>query len=137
MVGEVRGRVDRLVEREPVLRDEPREIAGVDAPRDVSEFDYAGLEMANSRLVAPPRVAAALASLECKVTEIMQPKGLNGKIADRFIVFGEVVGVYIDEAVMTDGLFDIVKAGTVSRLGYMEYAAVTETFTMRRPRWTE
>jgi hypothetical protein len=38
---------------------------------------------------------------------------------------------------MTDGLFDIVKAGSLARLGYMDYAAVTETFAMRRPRWEE
>lgn len=107
----------------------------VDAPRGVSEFDYAGLAMAPSRLVRPPRVAEALAALECKVTEIIQPKGLDGKTGDRFVVFGEVVGVYVDEAVLTDGLFDIVKAGTVSRLGYMDYSSITETFQMRRPRW--
>lgn len=108
---------------------------GIDAPRGVSEFTYAGLDMAPSRLVAPPRVAEALAALECKVTEIIQPKGLDGQTGERFMVIGEVVGVYIDEAVMTDGQFDIVKAGTLSRLGYMDYAAVTETFVMRRPKW--
>ena len=83
----------------------------------------------------PPRVKEALAALECKVTEILQPTGLDGQTGDRFVVFGEVVGVYLDEAAMTDGLFDIVKAGSVSRLGYMDYAAVTETFSMRRPKW--
>ena len=107
----------------------------VDAPRGTSEFDYAGLATAPSKLVRPPRVAEALAALECKVTEILQPKGLDGKTGDRFVVFGEVVGVYIDEAVLTDGLFDIVKAGTVSRLGYMDYSSISETFQMRRPKW--
>ena len=107
----------------------------VDAPRGVSEFGYADLETEPSRIVKPPRVKEALAALECKVTEILQPKGLDGQTGDRFVVFGEVVGVYLDEAAMTDGLFDIVKAGSVSRLGYMDYAAVTETFSMRRPKW--
>ncbi len=107
----------------------------VDAPRGTSEFDYAGLATAPSKLVRPPRVAEALAALECKVTEILQPKGLDGKTGDRFVVFGEVVGVYIDEAALTDGLFDIVKAGTVSRLGYMDYSSISETFQMRRPKW--
>lgn len=110
---------------------------GVNAPRGVNEFDYAGLEPAASRLVQPPRVAGALAALECKVTEIIRPKGLDGRPTGQFMVFGEVVGVHIDEAMLTDGLFDIVKAGTVSRLGYMDYAAVTETFAMRRPRWSD
>ncbi|MBX9461743.1 MAG: flavin reductase family protein [Aquamicrobium sp.] len=111
--------------------------SAVDAPRGVSEFDYAGLTPVPSSLVAPPRVGEALAALECKVTDILEPKGLAGRPTGNVIVFGEVVGVHIDEKVLTDGLFDIVKAGTVARLGYMDYAAVTETFQMRRPRWQE
>lgn len=111
--------------------------SSVDAPRGVSEFGYAGLTAEPSRLVRPARVGEAHAALECKVTEILQPRGLDGRTGDRFIVIGEVVGVHIDEEMMTDGLFDIVKAGSVARLGYMDYAAVTETFAMRRPRWRD
>lgn len=111
---------------------------GIDAPRGVSEFGHAGLTPEPSRLVKPPRVREALAALECKVTEIHRPKGLDGRTGDRFIVFGEVVGVYIDDGALDgNGLFDIVRAGTVSRLGYMDYASVTETFSMRRPRWKD
>ena len=47
----------------------------VDAPRGVSEFGYAGLTPAPSRLVAPPRVAGAPAALECRVTEVISPEG--------------------------------------------------------------
>ena len=109
--------------------------SSVDAPRGVSEFGYAGLTPAPSRLVGPPRVAEAHAALECKVTEIFRPRGLDGRSGDRFMVIGEVVGIHIDDAVMTDGLFDIVKAGGLGRLGYMDYSVVTETFAMRRPKW--
>lgn len=109
----------------------------VNAPRGVNEFDYAGLTPAPSRLIAPPRVAEAPAALECKVTEILEPKGLDGRPAGVFVVVGEVVGVHIDEAFLTDGLFDTVKAGNVSRLGYMDYAAINEVFSMRRPRWED
>jgi flavin reductase (DIM6/NTAB) family NADH-FMN oxidoreductase RutF len=111
--------------------------SSVDAPRGVSEFGYAGLTPAPSVVVRPPRVAEAHAALECKVTEILRPKGLDGRSGERFMVMGEVVGIHIDDRVMTDGLFDIVKAGSLARLGYMDYAAVTETFAMRRPRWEE
>ncbi|MEI8701233.1 MAG: flavin reductase family protein [Mesorhizobium sp.] len=107
----------------------------VDAPRGVSEFDYADLAMAPSRLVAPPRVAAAPAALECRVTEILRPKALDGTATSAVIVAGEVVGVHIDDAFLNDGIFDIVKAGNVGRLGYMDYASVSEIFPMRRPRW--
>lgn len=107
----------------------------VDAPRGVTEFDYADLTMAPSRLVAPPRVAAAPAALECRVTEILRPKALDGTLTSAIVVAGEVVGVHIDDAFLKDGIFDIVRAGNVGRLGYMDYASVSEIFSMRRPRW--
>lgn len=109
----------------------------VDAPRGVNEFTYADLAMAPCRLVAPPRVAAAPAALECRVTEVFRPNALDGSPTGAVVVAGEVVGVHIDDAFLKDGLFDITKAGNVGRLGYMDYASVTEVFSMRRPRWAK
>lgn len=109
--------------------------SGVDAPRGVSEFGYAGLTSAPSRLVAPPRVAGAPAALECRATEIFRPKTIDGEMSGNVVVIGQVVGVHIDDAMLTNGLFDVIRAGNVARLGYMDYSAVTETFAMRRPRW--
>ena len=111
--------------------------SSVDAPRGTSEFDYAGLTPEPSRLVAAPRVKEAHAALECKVTEIARPKGLDGRPSSATVVTGEVVGVHIDEAVLTDGLFDVVKAGNVARLGYFDYLSVDAVFQMRRPRWND
>lgn len=107
----------------------------VNAPRGVNEFDHAGLTMAPSRLVKPPRVAEAPAALECKVTDIYRPHALNGALTDSFVVVGEVVGVHIDESYVHDGLFDAVMAGNVARLGYFDYSSTDRTFSMRRPRW--
>ncbi|MFE0018713.1 flavin reductase family protein [Mesorhizobium sp. NPDC059054] len=109
----------------------------VDAPRGISEFGYAGLETASSRLIAVPHVAGAPAVLECRLTEIVEPKGLDGRWAGVFVVIGEVVGIHIDDAMLTAGLFDQKKAGNVARLGYMDYLSTSETFQMRRPRWKE
>lgn len=116
---------------------EKMNMTGIDAPRGMSEFEQAGLSSVASELVAPPRVGEALAALECKVAEIHHPKGLDGKPAGSIVVFGEVVGIHIKDEALTDGLFDIVKAGTVSRLGYREYASITETFEMIRPKWQD
>ncbi len=107
----------------------------VDAPRGTSEFDLAGLTPAPSTLVAAPRVAEAHAALECKVTEIRRPVLLDGSEAGVTVVTGQVVGVHIDDACLTDGLFDSARAQNLARLGYMDYAAVQEVFRMRRPRW--
>jgi flavin reductase (DIM6/NTAB) family NADH-FMN oxidoreductase RutF len=111
--------------------------SAVDAPRGVNEFGYAELTAAPCRLVKPPRVAEAHAALECRVTDISTPRGLDGVASSSVVVSGEVVGVHIDDAVLKDGLFDIIAAGNVGRLGYMDYASVDATFAMRRPRWGE
>ncbi|TWG94126.1 flavin reductase (DIM6/NTAB) family NADH-FMN oxidoreductase RutF [Mesorhizobium sp. J18] len=109
--------------------------SSVDAPRGISEFGYAGLTPAPSQMVSPPRVADAYAALECKVVNILQPRGLDGASAGVTVVMGEVVGVHIDEDILSDGMFDYAKAQNLSRLGYRDYAAVTEVFEMLRPRW--
>lgn len=109
----------------------------VDAPHGVDEFGYAGLTHASCRLVKPPRVAEAAAALECKVTEVLRPRGLGGRGGGNIVVIGEVVGVHIDDAMLTNGMFDVVKAGNLARLGYLDYSTVDSVFPLRRPRWTK
>jgi flavin reductase (DIM6/NTAB) family NADH-FMN oxidoreductase RutF len=124
--------VANLVSRDLV---EAMNLSSVDAPRGVNEFDYAGLTQAPSRIVKAPRVAQAHAALECKVTEIFRPKALGGPPTAAHVVIGQVVGVHIEDAYLTNGLFDMIKAGSTARLGYLDYASITETFTLRRPHW--
>lgn len=107
----------------------------VDAPRGVSEFEIAGLQQAPCRRVAAPRVAQAYAALECKVTQALVPRTLDGTDARALVVIGQVVGIHIDEAILTDGLVDIHKSRPVSRLGYMDFGVTVESFSMQRPKW--
>lgn len=109
----------------------------VDAPRGASEFAYAGIEAVPCRLIGAPHVAGAPAVLECRLTEILEPKGLDGRWAGVYVVAGEVVGIHIDDAMLSDGLFDQKKAGNIARLGYMDYLSIGETFQMLRPRWVD
>lgn len=108
----------------------------VDAPRGSSEYEYAGLKPEQSSLVAAPRVKGIAAALECKVTEIIEPRLLSGLKSGIHLVIGEVVGIYVDEETLTNGLFDYEKACLASRLGYLDYSIVGPTFQMRRPRWS-
>lgn len=107
----------------------------VPAPNEVDEFDFAGIEAAPSRLVKPPRVAAAYAALECRLVEIHPLKDANGNAAQSIMTIGEIVGVHIDETVLRDGRFDVAKARPVTRLGYRDYARQGELFEMTRPDW--
>ena len=51
------------------------------------------------------------------------------------LVFGEVVGVHVDEKVMVDGRIDYFKVRPVGRLGYLDYVEVDNSFAMERPDW--
>lgn len=109
-------------------------LTSIAAPHGVDEFDVASLTKLPSALVAPPRVAESPVHLECKLIKIVdlpftQEGGCNT------VVFGEVVGVHIDDSVIVDGIVDIRKLDPIARLGYKEYARVVEVFSMDRPDW--
>ncbi|MBA8838724.1 flavin reductase family protein [Ochrobactrum sp. RH2CCR150] len=111
--------------------------SSVDAPRGTSEFGYAGLTRAPSKIIAAPRVKEAYASLECVVVDIRRLQDKEGKPTDNYMVIGEVVGVHIDESILTDGLVDIAKVKPVTRLGYMDYATTESVYQMFRPKWSD
>lgn len=102
-------------------------------PPEVDEFEPSRLTAATSHVVKPPRVAESPAALECKLVRVMQLEDAEGQKHDRWMAIGEVVGVHIRDEFLTDGLFDMVKAGTIARCGYFDYAEVTSLFQMRRP----
>lgn len=101
--------------------------------RSVSEFGKAGLEEAACQVVKAPRVAAAPAALECVVTDIMEVKDRNRKPVGNWLVVGEVVGVHIDDAMLTDGRFDLDKAKPVTRLGYRDFGMSPPIVELARP----
>jgi flavin reductase (DIM6/NTAB) family NADH-FMN oxidoreductase RutF len=103
-------------------------------PRGHNEFEVAGLEMAPSRLVAPPRVAAAPVALECRVVGRTELTDIDGAPAPNIVVFGQVVGVHVDERHIVEGRFDTAGVKPIARCGYRgDYAVVTELFEMLRP----
>lgn len=102
-------------------------------PRGTSEFAFAGLATAASHFVKPPRVAASPAALECKVIDILRLKDLSGQATPNWLVFGQVVGVHIDEAFVKDGMVDTAAMQPIARCGYMDYAVVDKVFAIARP----
>ena len=104
-------------------------------PRGHSEFERAGLEMAPSRLVAPPRVAACRCAMECRVVHHLELRDVDGRQTDQHLVIGQVVGVHLDEQAIVDGVVDTARLRPVARLGGpADYATVEHVFRMTRPR---
>jgi flavin reductase (DIM6/NTAB) family NADH-FMN oxidoreductase RutF len=102
-------------------------------PYGDSEFDFAGLTPKQAELIDAPYVGEAFAVLECKVTEVIEPKTLSGEPSENVLVFGEVVGIRIDEAIVRDGRLDMSIARPVARMGYMDYSEGSDVFEMIRP----
>lgn len=97
-----------------------------------SESDFAGLDLVASRLVSPPRVAAAPINMECRLWKVIElPCGTPGE--RNTMVIGEVIAIHIDDAIIVDGMVDLTLVRPVARLGYLQYAAVNSVFDMRRP----
>jgi flavin reductase (DIM6/NTAB) family NADH-FMN oxidoreductase RutF len=69
---------------------------------------------------------------ECEYYTTLRLPG-NPPMGTADVVIGKVIGVHIDERVLTDGKIDIKKTEPIARLGYYEYTVVREVFEMRIP----
>ncbi|MGH1578167.1 flavin reductase family protein [Planktotalea sp.] len=92
------------------------------------EFAHAGLTKAECESINAPRVAAAPAALECKLTQIITLEGQSN-----YLVLGEVTGVHLDDTCIIDGRFDVTTFQPLARLGYRDYSIVKDVFELSRP----
>ena len=115
---------------------EPLNLTSAPLPRGTSEFDLAGLTTEPSGLVKPPRIAGVAAALECRWLSTTQLHTLTGEAMDQFMVLGQVVGVYVADQFIVEGLVDTAAMRPIMRSGYFDYFVATpETrFAMRRPK---
>jgi flavin reductase (DIM6/NTAB) family NADH-FMN oxidoreductase RutF len=103
-------------------------------PYGGDEFELAGLEKAPSVHVAPPRVAASPANLECRVLQIVRIEPELPNETPSNVVFGRVVGLHMrDEFVLANGKFDTARAQPLTRLGGVQYAPAGAIFEMPAP----
>lgn len=103
-----------------------------DVGAGVSEADLAGVAMAPSVRVRPPRVRNSSVALECRHLKSVQLEGTAGEPGNT-VVFGKVVGVYIDDALLVDGYVRWPEGKLLFRLGYLNYGTVENSFAMERP----
>lgn len=108
-------------------------LSSVDAPSDVSEIDYAGIETVPSTVVAPPRIASSPVSFECRKLAaldvgthqtVLIAEILHAHIADEFISNREKL--YFDTPAMK-------LVGRTHGAGW--YARTTDQFELVRPKF--
>jgi len=109
------------------MRDAMNQTSGA-WPAATDEFTLAGIAREECRTIPCPRVAGAPAALECRLVQIVPLLGVNN-----YLVIGEVTGVHLRDDCLVDGRFDVTRYRPLSRLGYRDYAAVTEVFEIARP----
>ena len=107
----------------------------IDAPPEIDELAFAGLEATASERVAPPRITTSEVSFECRVLTslvtgplqtIVIGRILQAHVADRFVL--DVERCHIDAEAL----------GFVARMhGGGVYARTTDLFHLDRPSWAE
>lgn len=106
------------------------DLSGQISDQNVDEMAAAGLTVAPSRLVKPPRVAESAIQFECKLHQIVVLPGATNATTN-YIVIGRVIGVHIaDHAFNAEGKIDIARLKPMARLGYMHYTTVDHVFDM-------
>lgn len=103
-------------------------------PPEISELDATGLATIASDVVKPPRLAACMVAMECKLERVVmlgRPTPSNG------LVIGEVVRWHVDDSVWDarTGTADIERLRPLSRLGGSSYGRTREPFSIPRPDW--
>jgi len=104
-------------------------------PRDVNEFELAGLTPVASQRVAPPRVGESPVAFECKLSQLIQLQAADGQAVDTWLVLGEVVQIHIARSLLVNGIYDTAAGQPILRGGGpADYFALGQKFLMRRPR---
>lgn len=102
-------------------------------PHGDSEFDLTGLAAAPSRVVQPPRVAASPLAFECRTSHVVRTN--PGEPAGGNAVFGEVVHVHVDDAVVDERLrIDPDRLAAIGRMGGTVYCTTRQRFSVPRGR---
>lgn len=105
----------------------------VDAPADVSEIDYAGVQTAPSVVVAPPLIATSPVSFECRKVAALDIGSFQT------VVIGEILMAHIRDEFITDRervYFDTPAMKLIGRThGSGWYVRNSDSFQLERPRY--
>ncbi|MER6014408.1 flavin reductase family protein [Streptomyces bluensis] len=101
-----------------------------DFPREVSEFDAVGVGREPGVRVRAPRVAGSPVALECELHSTLV-------LGDSTVVFGQVVHIAIDDAVLDQDHPEATRLRPLTRLGKDEWGTLGEVHDLRRIRYAD
>ena len=97
---------------------------------EVNEFEVSGLTPEPCQKIAPPKVAEAKISFECKLNQIV-PVGNEGP-GGGFVIIGTIVLFHIDDDVYEDGYINLGKLRPIGRLAGNMYTRTTDKLEIIR-----
>ena len=98
-------------------------------PPEVSEAERFAIVTVPCAKIAGVRIASSRAALECRLVEV-HVYGRKHKVN---LVVGEVLHVYVDDALLDHGTIDPARVKAIARLGGPNYAALGRRFALLRP----
>jgi flavin reductase (DIM6/NTAB) family NADH-FMN oxidoreductase RutF len=105
-------------------------ITAIDFPKDVNELLQAGLHVALSSKVKPPRIAESPVSFECERLVIVEVG------VDRAVVLGKIVAIHVADEYVLDPVRCYIDTPKLDLIGRMHgrgwYARTTDRFEMPR-----
>ncbi|MFF9193609.1 flavin reductase family protein [Streptomyces sp. NPDC014779] len=101
-----------------------------DFPHDVSEFDAVGIEREPGVRVKAPRVAGSPVALECELHSTLL-------LGDSTVVFGRVVHIAVDEAVLDLDHPEVTRLRPLTRLGKDEWGTLGGIRDLSRIRYAD
>lgn len=108
-------------------------LTSVDAPAEASEIEIAGVETAPSVVVAPPRIATAPVSFECRKLVALDIG------TQQTVVLGEVLYVHIDDRFILDAKRLHLDTPAMKLIGRTHgsgwYVRNSDAFQLERPKW--
>lgn len=106
----------------------PMSETSAELPPEVDEFAHASVARAECTTIPCPRVDGAPATLECELVDIITLRGRHN-----YLILGEVKGIHLRDDCLKEGRFDVTTFHPLARMGYRDYTAVREVFTLKRP----
>jgi flavin reductase (DIM6/NTAB) family NADH-FMN oxidoreductase RutF len=109
-------------------------LTSADAPRDVDELAFAGLDTLPSTHVAPPRIAESPVSYECRALSSV----VTGP--NQVVVIGRVLAVHIEDRYLLNperAHIDTNALELVARSFGSDYVRTRDTFSLVRPTWAQ
>ncbi len=113
---------------------EPMVLTSGDYGAEVDEIALAGLETVASERVAPPRVVASPAQIECTLHQVVEIQDDSERVTNRMLI-GRIELVHVDDAVLdAEGQIDPRKLDPLGRLGGQAYAPLGPLLEVPRPK---